>query len=217
MWLLSVVRGLSASSSSELESCELARGHSLALGSVQGASSMEDMHLGVAESVTLVSESHWEDSTSDWVSLEVVLPERRWTWREEGHKTTKVRRGGGWENRICEKVGFGSGDGWMDGLLVGWLVGYLGFESVFLAEGGFEVGFELEVAGVEHFVVALELFSFPAGAAVLEPDGDLAGLQAELLGQLHFALGLQLVLHLEVALQRAHLVEGEAALLLHWV
>lgn len=94
---------------------------------------------------------------------------------------------------------------------------YLGFEGVFLSEGGFEVRFEFEVAGVQHFVVALELFGFPAGAAVLEPHGHLAGLQAELLGKLHFALGLQLVLHLEVALQGAHLVEREPALFLHRV
>jgi hypothetical protein len=74
---------------------------------------------------------------------------------------------------------------------------------------------EFGVRGVQHFVVALELFDFPPGAAVLEPHRHLTRLQVELPGQLHFALRLQLVLDLEAALQRPHLVEREAALLLH--
>ena len=46
------------------------------------------------------------------------------------------------------------------------------------------------------------------------PSEEEQQLHAELLGELHLALRLQLVLHLEVALQRPHLVERQPALLL---
>lgn len=73
---------------------------------------------------------------------------------------------------------------------------------------------ERVVAGLEGRVIALELLGLPAGAAVLEPDGDLAGLQAELLGEAGFPLRLQLVLHLEILLESAHLLRAQPPLLL---
>jgi hypothetical protein len=59
--------------------------------------------------------------------------------------------------------------------------------------------------GLEAVEVALELLGLPPGAAVLEPDGHLARLQAQLARQLRLALRLQLVLLLEAPLQQKHL------------
>ena len=59
--------------------------------------------------------------------------------------------------------------------------------------------------GLEAVEVALELLGLPPGAAVLEPDGHLARLQAQLARQLRLALRLQLVLLLEAPLQQMHL------------
>ena len=74
----------------------------------------------------------------------------------------------------------------------------------------------LGACGVElpaqRVVVLLQLLGLPPGAAVLEPDGHLAGLQPQRAGQLRLALGLQLVGHLEAALQGAHLLHAQPPL-----
>jgi hypothetical protein len=76
------------------------------------------------------------------------------------------------------------------------------------------VGAERVVGVAQRGVVALELLGLPPRAAVLEPDGNLARLQAEVQRQPRLPLRLQLVLRLEAPLQRAHLIRAQPPLLL---
>jgi hypothetical protein len=81
----------------------------------------------------------------------------------------------------------------------------VGEEGVVLGAGGVQLA-------AQRVVVLLQLLGLPPGAAVLEPDGHLAGLQPQRAGQLRLALRLQLVGHLEAALQRAHLLHAQPPL-----
>jgi hypothetical protein len=91
---------------------------------------------------------------------------------------------------------------------------YLGEERLLVAAERVVVEAEGVVGAAQRVVVALQLLGLPARAAVLEPHGDLARLQAEVARQTRLALGLQLVLHLEAALQGAHLLRAQPPLLL---
>lgn len=53
---------------------------------------------------------------------------------------------------------------------------YLGFELAFVAVDGFEIRLQAVVVLRESLVVALELFDFPPGSSVLEPNRHLPGL-----------------------------------------
>lgn len=61
-------------------------------------------------------------------------------------------------------------------------------------------------------VLLLEFLTLPPCTAVLEPDGDLAGVKAELGRQLIFPFGLQLVLAPETELQHVDLLVCELPL-----
>jgi hypothetical protein len=91
---------------------------------------------------------------------------------------------------------------------------YLGGEGVLVAAERVAVGAEGVVARAQRREVALERLGLPAGAAVLEPDGDLARLQREVARDAGLAVRVQLVVRLEAALQRAHLLQRQAPLLL---
>jgi|UniRef100_A0A804LF18 hypothetical protein len=93
-------------------------------------------------------------------------------------------------------------------------VNYLGGEGVLVAAERVAVGAEGVVARAQRREVALERLGLPAGAAVLEPDGDLARLQREVARDAGLAVRVQLVVRLEAALQRAHLLQRQAPLLL---
>ena len=67
--------------------------------------------------------------------------------------------------------------------------------------------------GLEAVEVALELLGLPPGAAVLEPDGHLLGVEAQLGGQLHLAGRLQLALLPEAELQEPRLLVAQPPLL----
>jgi hypothetical protein len=73
---------------------------------------------------------------------------------------------------------------------------------------------ERVVVVAERRVLALELLGLPARALVLEPDGDLARLQAELPRQLQLLARLQLGLCREHGLERLDLLLAEALLVL---
>ena len=70
------------------------------------------------------------------------------------------------------------------------------------------------MACAERGEVALDLLGLPARAAVLEPDGDLARVEAEVARDPGLALRVQLVVHLEAPLQRSHLIRRQTPLLL---
>jgi hypothetical protein len=69
---------------------------------------------------------------------------------------------------------------------------YLRGEGELVALEGLDAGVEVVELGAEHGVVVLELLGAPAGALVLEPDGHLPRLQAQLPRQLRLLPGLQL-------------------------
>ena len=78
---------------------------------------------------------------------------------------------------------------------------YLVLEVAFVEDGG--------VVGVlELGELLLQKLALVAGAAVLEPDGDLLGVEPELGGQVHLPAGLQLALLPEAQLQHLHLLVG---------
>jgi hypothetical protein len=89
---------------------------------------------------------------------------------------------------------------------------------VVVVEHGVVVGAERVEGRLEAIEVPLELLGPPPRAAVLEPDGHLARLQAELPRQLRLALRLQLVLLLEAPLQQMHLhVRASWSCLSRWL
>lgn len=96
---------------------------------------------------------------------------------------------------------------------MGLLATNLGEERLVVAVEGVEIAAEGVVGSLEGRVVALELLGLPPSAAVLEPDGDLARVQAELVGQPSLALGLKFVLLLEVFVQSSHLIFAQSPLL----
>jgi hypothetical protein len=70
------------------------------------------------------------------------------------------------------------------------------------------------VGGPEFGELLLDELALVAGASVLEPDGHLLGVQAQLAGQLHLARCVQLAIFAESHLQPLSLLVAEAPLLL---
>jgi hypothetical protein len=91
---------------------------------------------------------------------------------------------------------------------------YLGEERLLVAAERVVVEAEGVVGAAQRVVVALQLLGLPARAPVLEPHGDLAGLQAEVARQPLLVLRIQPGVLLEAPLQRAHLLPVQPALLL---
>jgi hypothetical protein len=83
---------------------------------------------------------------------------------------------------------------------------YLGLEVAVLEDNGV-------VRGVELGELLLHELALVARAAVLEPDGHLLGVQAQLGGELHLARRLQLPFLSEAHLQVPRLVVAQAPLL----
>ena len=83
---------------------------------------------------------------------------------------------------------------------------YLVLQVAFVEDGGV-------VCLLELGELLLEQLALVAGAAVLEPDGDLLGVQPELGGQVHLPAGLQLPLLPEAQLQHLHLLVAQPPLL----
>ena len=67
--------------------------------------------------------------------------------------------------------------------------------------------------GAELGELLLHELALVVGSAVLEPDGHLLGIEAQLGGQLHLAGRLQLALLPEVELQEPHLLVAQPPLL----
>ena len=86
------------------------------------------------------------------------------------------------------------------------LASYLGLEVAVLEDDGV-------VGGAELGELLLHELALVAGAAVLEPDGDLLGVEAQLRGELHLARRLQLPLLLEAHLQKPRLLVAQPPLL----
>jgi hypothetical protein len=90
---------------------------------------------------------------------------------------------------------------------------YLGCERELLLLERLDAGVERVVLRLERGVVVLELLGAPSRALVLEPDGHLARLQAQLPRQLRLLPGLQLgAPRVERRLQRPHLLLREPPL-----
>jgi hypothetical protein len=99
-----------------------------------------------------------------------------------------------------------------DKLAIVWY--YLGSEGVLVTSELVALTAERVVAGAEGVAVALHLLGLPARAAVLEPDGHLARVEAQVARHAGLALRVQLVVRLEAPLQRAHLIRRQTPLLL---
>jgi hypothetical protein len=87
-------------------------------------------------------------------------------------------------------------------------------ERALLVLEGLVAAEERVVVVAQRRVLALQLLGLPARALVLEPDGDLARLQAELPRQLQLLARLQLGLRREHGLQRLGLLVAEPLLVL---
>lgn len=74
-----------------------------------------------------------------------------------------------------------------------------------------ELELERVVGGAERGEVAFELFGFEPGTAVLEPDGDLAGLEGEVERETEFAVGVELVVKVEALFESVELGWGKTA------
>ena len=83
---------------------------------------------------------------------------------------------------------------------------YLVLKVAFVEDGGV-------VCLLELGELLLEQLALVAGAAVLEPDGDLLGVEAELGGQVHLPAGLQLPLLPEAQFQHLYLLVAQPPLL----
>jgi hypothetical protein len=83
---------------------------------------------------------------------------------------------------------------------------YLVLEVAFVEDGGV-------VRLLEFGELLLEQLALVTGAAVLEPDGDLLGIEPELGGQVHLPAGFQLSLLPETQLQHPHLLVAQPPLL----
>ena len=83
---------------------------------------------------------------------------------------------------------------------------YLVLKVAFVEDGGV-------VCLLELGELLLEQLALVAGAAVLEPDGDLLGVEAELGGQVHLPAGFQLPLLPEAQLQHLYLLVAQPPLL----